>query len=38
MALYHESADQEFFDEEWAARMARVFEDDIAGDPESVIR
>lgn len=38
VAFYHESADQAYFEDEWATRIARVFEDDIAGDAESVIQ
>lgn len=38
VAFYHESADQAFFDDEWTTRVSRVFEDDIAGDAESVIQ
>lgn len=38
VAMYHESADQSYFDDQWTSRIAGVFEDDIAGDAESVIR
>lgn len=38
VAMHHEEADQAYLDDEWASRIALVFEDDIAGDPESAIR
>lgn len=38
VAMHHEGADQAYFEDEWESRIALVFEDDIAGDPESVIR
>ena len=38
VAMHHEEADQTYFDDEWASRIALVFEDGIAGDAESVIR
>lgn len=38
VAHYHQTADSDYFDDEWPGRIASVFEDDIAGDPGFVFR
>lgn len=38
VAHYHQTADSDYFDDEWSSRIASVFEDDIVGDPGFVFR
>lgn len=38
VAHYHQTADSDYFDDEWPGRIASVFEDDIVGDPGFVFR
>ncbi|WP_288070811.1 hypothetical protein [Adlercreutzia caecimuris] len=37
VAHFHQTADSDYFDGAWSMRIAWVFEDDIADDPEFVI-
>lgn len=37
VAMHHEEADQAYFEDEWASRIALVFDDDIADGPGFVI-
>lgn len=38
VAHYHQTADSDYFDDEWSSRIASVFDDDIVGDPGFVFR